>query len=262
MAYLEMGLQSTYNGRVSALQRVSSQELKRTKRLLTKTSAELNKLKTECTAHREDANSKAEIINDLRAQVSSLKVQRHNDHRRLKRAKEALSRARQKLRIMEKERDRAIHSAAAATQREHETREDAQALLARGDLVRSRLQVRLSRCLKEIRALEKRCERFPQVLAAHVRRARNTPALFRLKTKGVYTPQARALARSLVLNGCSHIRVGLVVRMVGELFGITVDGKMSAHFVRRAVVEGGVASDIQLGYEITQANSQWFTDVH
>ena len=31
---------------------------------------------------------------------------------------------------------------------------------------------------------------------------------------------------------------------------------MSAHTVRRAVLEGGIAADIQLGYEVSQAESE------
>ncbi|KAM5530155.1 hypothetical protein V8D89_016178 [Ganoderma adspersum] len=96
---------------------------------------------------------------------------------------------------------------------------------------------------------------FPQVLASYIRRAKNTPTLFRLKTKGVYTPGARALARGLILSGCSQKKVGLVIAMVGNTLGVTVKEKMSAHLVQRCVVEGGVASDIQIGYEMSQARS-------
>ncbi|KAI1788626.1 hypothetical protein LXA43DRAFT_894362, partial [Ganoderma leucocontextum] len=206
--------------------------------------------------HREEASTSAQAVKNLQTQVSSLKAQRHNDRRRLQRAKKASETSRQKLRSTEKEQDRAIQSAAAATEREHDTRANTEILLERADLSRSKLQARLSTCLKQVRALEKRCGRFPQVFATHVRCARNAPTLFRLKTKGIYTPQARALARGLVFSGCSQKQVGHIVQMVGKTIGITVKGKMSAHTARRCVVEGGVASDIQLGYEITQANSK------
>ncbi|KAI1792720.1 hypothetical protein LXA43DRAFT_1060418 [Ganoderma leucocontextum] len=237
--------------------RVSSHRLKQTKRVLSEASEQHNKARDEENTYHKDAESRsAKTVEHLQGQVAALKVRRHNDRRQLKRARETAERTRQKLQLAEEERDRALRSEAAAKQRELDTQEDAELLLGRADGTRLKLLARLRESARQLRALEKRCKRFPLVLAAHIQRARNSPTLFRLKTKGVYTPGARALARGLILSGCSQKKVGHVIEMVGNTLGITVKGKMSAHTVRRAVVEGGVASDIQLGYEITQASSK------
>ncbi|TFK82844.1 hypothetical protein K466DRAFT_499535, partial [Polyporus arcularius HHB13444] len=76
-----------------------------------------------------------------------------------------------------------------------------------------------------------------------------------LKQKGIYTNHARALARVLIRCGCSQRKVGEVVQLVGKALGITVLGRMSAHTVRRVVLEGGIASDLQMGFELSEAKA-------
>ncbi|KAI0051072.1 hypothetical protein FA95DRAFT_1486152 [Auriscalpium vulgare] len=77
----------------------------------------------------------------------------------------------------------------------------------------------------------------------------------KLTRGGAYTSQARALARTLVKNGCAMGSVASVVAKVAKTFGVSVDRSMSRRSVSRAVLEGGIAAKIQLGYEISQAQS-------
>lgn len=237
---------------------MSSRRIKLTKKSLSEASVRRSEDQDYDSTYHEDGGSATvnAKVAALRGQVIALKTQRHNERRQLKRARETSEKSRQKLRAAEKERDRAIRAEAAAKQEELNTRENTELLLERADSTHLKLLARLRESTRQLRALEKRCKRFPQVLASYVRRAKNTPTLFRLKSKGVYTPGARALARGLILSGCSQKKVGHVIKMVGNTLGVTVKEKMSAHLVRRCVVEGGVASDIQIGYEMSQARSK------
>ncbi len=60
------------------------------------------------------------------------------------------------------------------------------------------------------------------------------PVTMHLQEKGVYTAQARMLARTLVRFGCAQERVGDVLLLFGRMFGVSLEGKMSGHTVRRA----------------------------
>lgn len=61
------------------------------------------------------------------------------------------------------------------------------------------------------------------------------------------------LARLLVRAGCGQDKIGRIIQLFGRVFGRPVRDRMSAHTVRRAVHEGGVASDIQVAYEVSRA---------
>ena len=74
-----------------------------------------------------------------------------------------------------------------------------------------------------------------------------------LVQKGVYTPEAKSLARLLVQAGCSKQYVGAVIEAVCKAAGVSVDVTMSSHTVSRAILEGGIAAEIQLGFEIANA---------
>jgi hypothetical protein len=49
-----------------------------------------------------------------------------------------------------------------------------------------------------------------------------------------------------------------MITAVCKSAGVAVQGKMSRRTVARAVVEGGVASQIQVGYELAQAKCMHF----
>ena len=86
-------------------------------------------------------------------------------------------------------------------------------------------------------------------------KANSKPIMARIMVKGVYTAQIRALARSLVQAGCSTKKVGPILQAIGKTFGLAIPKVMSARTASRCVLEGLVAADIQLGYEMSQANS-------
>ncbi|KAJ7292581.1 hypothetical protein C8J57DRAFT_1042576 [Mycena rebaudengoi] len=69
--------------------------------------------------------------------------------------------------------------------------------------------------------------------------------------KGTYTTQARKLARIMVDSGCARGKVGSLMGQVGEIFGVHIDRVMSCRTVSRAILEGGIASKIQITYEMS-----------
>ncbi|KAF8803000.1 hypothetical protein BYT27DRAFT_7244470 [Phlegmacium glaucopus] len=74
------------------------------------------------------------------------------------------------------------------------------------------------------------------------------------KKGGVYTVQARWLARELLKAGCSSERVGDATLACAKAFGMEVQGKMSGRTVLQARDEGGYFGLMQLGHEITQSS--------
>ena len=103
--------------------------------------------------------------------------------------------------------------------------------------------------------LQKHCDRIPDVTANAVKWAKHNSDkenwTYRLLHKGTYKPQARELACMLVAAGCSKEYVGSVIQMICKKAGVTVQGKMSRCTVSRAILEGGIAAQIQLGHELT-----------
>ncbi|KAJ7664801.1 hypothetical protein B0H17DRAFT_850894, partial [Mycena rosella] len=71
--------------------------------------------------------------------------------------------------------------------------------------------------------------------------------------KGIYTMQARKLARIIADTGCACGKVGPLLERIGDIFGIRVNRSMSRRTVGRAIEEGGVAAKMQAIYELSQS---------
>jgi hypothetical protein len=117
---------------------------------------------------------------------------------------------------------------------------------------------KLAESRKKVHILQKRNNRASGTLVREVEKAKNRVLKekhnFSLLQKGVYTPEARALARMLVQAGCSQEYVGEVIQKVCKSAGVEVSAKMSRRTVARAVLEGGIAAEIQLAYEIVKTS--------
>lgn len=109
---------------------------------------------------------------------------------------------------------------------------------------------------KTMRALKARCARAPKILKRAIQKASARPHIIKLTRHGVFTPEARALARIVVQSGCSQAKVGRVIQSIGKLLGITIKTPMSRRTVGRTILEGGVAAKIQLGYEMSRTQSK------
>ena len=123
----------------------------------------------------------------------------------------------------------------------------------------SDLQEQLA-ALKQIsQNLQKCCNRMPDIKAKVIKRAKDYAnkenRTYKLLHKGVYSPEARELARTLVAAGCSREYVGRVIKAVCKNAGVTVQGSMSRRTVSRAVLEGGIAAQIQIGHELAQVEA-------
>ena len=84
-------------------------------------------------------------------------------------------------------------------------------------------------------------------------KAKAMPVMFKLMHGCMYFPEAWKLSRMLVLSGCAHSKVGLVIECIGNLTGAKIKQSMDAQTVGRTMMEGYVAAKGQLGYEISHA---------
>jgi hypothetical protein len=119
----------------------------------------------------------------------------------------------------------------------------------------------LSKCKKQVYRLKGHC----QIAALKTERAvvkakeavLKQRSVHKLMKKGVYTEDTRNLIRLLTKAGCSAGYIGEVIIAVLKTAGITAIGSPSRRTVSRALVEGFVASQVQLGLEMSNAKCQF-----
>jgi hypothetical protein len=75
-------------------------------------------------------------------------------------------------------------------------------------------------------------------------------AEFHVQEKGVVTKTSRAMMRDLVSLGVKAETINAAVSCVAGHLGTTIEGKFTSRSTRRAVVEGGVASCMQIAEEM------------
>ncbi len=115
--------------------------------------------------------------------------------------------------------------------------------------------------MKMIRCLKAQVSRFPARLSKARQKRKNSPNGARFKERS-YAPQLRALAHQLVQSGCTHGKVGHLIKKTAFVFGIQIDHAMSRRTVSRAVLKGWVASRMQLGYEMKRAGCTLISRLH
>ncbi|KAJ6563864.1 hypothetical protein B0H19DRAFT_1067470 [Mycena capillaripes] len=106
---------------------------------------------------------------------------------------------------------------------------------------------------KKVKSLKQRVRRSIRSLSRSVDRARKQLSVRRVTAKGVYTAEARKLARIMVDSGCARGKVGPLMERVGAVFGIHINRVMSRRTVGRAVEEGGVAAKMQVAFELSSS---------
>jgi len=118
---------------------------------------------------------------------------------------------------------------------------------------------KLAQSKLEVRALKARLDRAPGIRERDLQKAlgkmQKNQQVFDLMAKGIYTPQARALARNLVTAGCSQDSVGILIQKIAHTVGVQVPVVMSRRTVHRAIAEGGIAAKMQLGMQVAGAKS-------
>jgi len=73
--------------------------------------------------------------------------------------------------------------------------------------------------------------------------------------KGVYTQETWKLVHILVKAGCSKEYISAVITAILKSAGIMTKGSISCWTVLHILMEGYVASQIQLGFEMTEAET-------
>ena len=118
------------------------------------------------------------------------------------------------------------------------------------------LKVQHKAVQKENKILKQRSDCMPQVIGKAAQKAVDQTKIenhtHRLVKKGVYDKRARSLARLLVNAGCAQDWVGKVIQAVLEMAGIECPDEMSRRTVKRAILEGGMLADMQIGHRLAK----------
>jgi chromosome segregation ATPase len=81
-------------------------------------------------------------------------------------------------------------------------------------------------------------------------------AEFHVQEKGVVTKTSHAMMRDLVSLGVKAETVNAAVSCIAEHLSTTIEGKFTSRSTRRAVVEGGVASCMQIAEEMKSGEGE------
>jgi len=113
----------------------------------------------------------------------------------------------------------------------------------------------------KVEGWKKRLKRAEKVRVNAVERAQrgvrtSKSAAFKVMQKRAYSTATRKLLRLLVANGCARAKAGQVLTLLAAQFGVSVK-VASRRTVSRAVLEGYIASKMQIGYEINQTPGMW-----
>ncbi len=194
----------------------------------------------------------------LRERISGYQTRHRNEVRRISRAHAVVAHLRTKARMyrnVEKTIKKAGQERDKATREEARTKAAADTALVRIGDVNVRLRQDLQSRMRQIRLLRQQCARLTLRMTKGIEKAKLRPLTFRLKQKGVYTSQARGLARLLVGAGCAQSKVGTMIQLFGRSLGLSVPERMTRRTVRRVFYEAEVARRIQLGYELKHTSS-------
>jgi len=103
-------------------------------------------------------------------------------------------------------------------------------------------------------ALRKRKDRAPAIKARAVEKAVENAKTIRLSESGMFSESSREMVRELVQSGVPIAHVDDAIQAVSAGLGISVQDSISQRSAARIVLEGGIASKIQVGHEISNTN--------
>jgi hypothetical protein len=98
-------------------------------------------------------------------------------------------------------------------------------------------------------------EQKEQAMASVRKKILDQQSVHHLMQKGVFTEETRNVVCLLVKAGCSRNLIGQVISTVLKSAGITAVGNISRTSISRILREGYFAAQIQLGYEMKNAES-------
>jgi chromosome segregation ATPase len=130
---------------------------------------------------------------------------------------------------------------------------DANGTLAHTQERNSVLQQRVDKLrMRSARAAESKSKAVQNALS----KAQISATTYQLKQKGTVVNDARSLSWDLVQLGVPVAKVNDAIHRVSRTVGVTVLGDISNRTVRRTVLEGGVASEIQIADELRQTGGK------
>jgi len=130
---------------------------------------------------------------------------------------------------------------------------DAKGTLARTQERNSVLQQRVDKLrMRSARAAESKSKAIQNAVS----KAQISAKTYQLKQKGTVVNDARSLSRDLVQLGIPVTKVNDAIHRVSRTVGVTVLGDISNRTVRRTVLEGGVASELQIADELRQTGGK------
>jgi hypothetical protein len=254
--------------------RALQQELRNTQRILSSTEQELHDARDRLSITEDKLSTAETAITTARRNYSTLFAQKSDIYKllrterrknqryaaaklelleRLKEQSISLEDAQQELAIVIQQRDRALDSEGSARLRMSTLLNQSNAALARVKqlLSDSRRKTRALE-MKNLRSVRSRDKAREQARIAEKKLKKKNK--WSLIEKGKYTAPAKSIARMLHKSGCTQGKVGSVISYIAKHAGLEVEGDMSRRTVQRALIEGGVAARVQLGYEMADAD--------
>ncbi|TEB23235.1 hypothetical protein FA13DRAFT_1798206 [Coprinellus micaceus] len=121
------------------------------------------------------------------------------------------------------------------------------------------INAKLADTCKKASMLKKRDDRAIGMLERTIQRTKQATLtkakLFHLLEKGIYKEAVCDTVRYLFRVGVSGNYVNGIIHVLGKLFGMDVVGNVSCSSVARFILKGGIAAKIQVGYEISEADT-------
>ncbi|KAJ7618017.1 hypothetical protein FB45DRAFT_1034258 [Roridomyces roridus] len=110
----------------------------------------------------------------------------------------------------------------------------------------------LSQLRGALRLANRQLNRRKDALMRATNGSRSAKHVLRMQAKRgrAYKTELRCIARAMVSSGCKEGKVGDLMQGIARVFGIDLDRAISRRTVRRAILEGLVASQVQLGAEM------------
>jgi chromosome segregation ATPase len=194
-------------------------------------------------ADKENADEVIQELERQRARAERYKKNFQNERKKVGRVVQKLQAVHQKLRDMTAARD-TTEDLCQKTQFQLDKRESEVARLQHGKEALMRrndnLRVRVSRSSRQKET----------AITRAIEKEQKKKTTFHIQEKGVVTETSRAMMRDLVALGVKATMVDAAVGCVAGHLGTAVEGKFTSRSTRRAVIEGGIASNLQIAEEM------------
>ncbi|KAF8167518.1 hypothetical protein B0H34DRAFT_669943 [Crassisporium funariophilum] len=113
--------------------------------------------------------------------------------------------------------------------------------------------------MRERVQLKRKCEQIVRLkvhLKTRIQKQDSPRCIFKITTRGVYTKQACVMVCYLASAGTAKKKIGKTIKTIGDMISVKVDHIMSSPTDKHAVLESGVAAEVQLGYEMAKSDSE------